>query len=72
MYEAAVVDKYNALDLYRSKQKSKSKISFNDLTLEENLNYIKYSLKTSDEAFKLFEITKEKFKSSPDIACSIV
>lgn len=71
-YEAAVVDKFNALDLYRTKGKSRSKISFNDLSLEENLNYIKHTLKTSDDAFKLFEITKEKFKSTPDISCAIV
>jgi hypothetical protein len=39
------------MDVYRAKGKSKNKISFADLTLHENLNYIKYTLKDSDEAF---------------------
>jgi hypothetical protein len=56
-YEKTIVDQYHKLDLYRAKGKQRSKISFNDLTLPENLNYIKYNLKNSDEAFNLFEIT---------------
>ena len=60
------------MDLYRSKGLSKSKISFNDLTLQENLNYIKYDLKNTHEAFSLFDITKDKFNSSPDIAASLI
>jgi 3-oxoacyl-[acyl-carrier-protein] synthase III len=42
------------------------------LTLPENLNYIKYNLKNSDEAFELFKITSLKFESSPEIPASII
>lgn len=72
LYEKKIVDQYHKLDLYRSKGKTKNKISFNDLTLQENLNYIKFNLQNSDEAFKLFEITKTKFENNPEIAASIV
>ena len=60
-YENQLVNDYMSKDLYLTKNKSRTKISFNDLTLDENLNYIKYSLKSSDDAFKLFDITKQKF-----------
>jgi hypothetical protein len=43
-YETEVVKYGNMLDLYKRKDKSKNKISFNDLTLHENLNYVKYTL----------------------------
>jgi hypothetical protein len=36
------------------------------------LNYIKHNLKSSHEAFKLFEITKEKFENKPEIAAQII
>ena len=42
------------------------------MTLNENLNYIKHNLKNSHEAFKLFEITKEKFENKPEIAAQII
>lgn len=71
-YEKQIVDKYNAMDLYRSKNKSQSKISFNDLSLEENLNFVKYNLKNTHEAFKLFLITQEKFKEQPALSASII
>ena len=58
--------------MYRAKGKDQSRISFNDLTLPENLNYIKYTLRNSDEAIKLFEITQAKFEASPEIPASIV
>ncbi len=48
MYEKKIVDQYHKLDVYRAKGKERSKISFNDLTLVENLNYIKHNLKNSD------------------------
>jgi hypothetical protein len=60
-YEQHIIEKYHQMDLYRAKDKPRSKISFNDLTLTENLNYIKRHLKNSDEAFELFTITKDKF-----------
>lgn len=51
LYEKKVVDEYHKLDLYRTKGKTWRKISFNDLTLQENLNYVKFNLKNADEAF---------------------
>ena len=71
-YEQKVVKEYHAMDLYRKKNKSWKQISFNDLTLEENLNYIKYSLKSSHEAFSMFDITKDRFANHPELASSIV
>ena len=58
-YEKAIVANHEATDLYRLKGKSKAQISFNDLSLEENLRYIKYDLENSHEAFKLFKITRD-------------
>ena len=55
-YEGEIVNEYHQLDIYRAKGKAKNKISFNDLSVQENLNYIKFTLKDSDEAFKLFEV----------------
>ena len=60
-YETELVQDHLSLDIYRVKGKSRNKISFNDLTLQENLNYIKYTLKDSQEAFDLFKVTKDTF-----------
>jgi hypothetical protein len=57
VFEDKVVDHYLGLDLYRSKNLNYKKISFNDLTLEQNVNYIKYNIKNSDDAIKMFKIT---------------
>jgi hypothetical protein len=64
-YETTVVEKYHAKDIFRVKGKSGKQISFIDLTLEENLSYVKYNLKDVQEAFSLFEITKAKFEDYP-------
>ena len=71
-YEDKIVKEYTALDLYKSKGLSMSKITFNDLSLQENLNYVKFNLKNTHEAFKMFEITKEKFGNRPELAAQIV
>ena len=47
-------------------------ISFKDLSLHENLNYIKFTLKDSKEAFHMFDITKDAFESSPEIPAALV
>ena len=72
LYEKEIIDKFHKLDVYRAKNKSRSKISFTDLTLTENLNYIKYNLKNSDEAFELFKITQDKYSNNPELAASII
>ena len=46
-------------DLFKLKGKSRGQISFNDLTLEENLCYIKYDLANTHEAFKVFKILSD-------------
>lgn len=72
-YETELVHEHLKLDIYRAKGKSRSKISFNDLTLQENLNYIKYTLKDSNEAFDLFKVTKDTFTAkSPEIPAALV
>jgi hypothetical protein len=58
--------------VYRAKGKDRSRISFNDLTMPENLNYIKYNLQNSEDAFKMFEITQTKYESSPEIPAAII
>lgn len=71
-YEKHIVDQYHQLDLYRTKGKKRAKISFNDLTLQENLNYIKFNLKNSNDAFELYNITQAKYNVNPEIPASIV
>jgi len=63
-YEHETVQDHLNLDIYRVKGKSRDRISFKDLSLHENLNYIKFTLKDSKEAFNLFEITKDAFDSA--------
>ena len=72
-YESELVKEHLQLDIYRAKGKSRNKISFNDLTLHENLNYIKYSLKDSQAAFDLFKVTKDTFgKHTAEIPAALV
>lgn len=59
-YEQEQLEEYHALDLHRSKIGLYGKnqpLSFNDLTLEENLNYVKHDIKNSRDAFRLYEVT---------------
>lgn len=58
--------------MYRAK--NKKTISFTDLTLQENLNYIKYTLKDSKEAFQMFDIlSKNKDEPIPvEVPASII
>ena len=65
-YETELVNEHLSLDLYRSKGKTRNKISFKDLSLQENLNYIKYTLKDSKEAFDLFQVTRDYFKGTEE------
>jgi hypothetical protein len=59
--------------MYLTKGKSMKAISFNDLTLEENLTYVKHNIKDVTEAFHLFEITKAKFEGrGPDLPASLI
>lgn len=56
-YEVELVHEHLGLDIYRAKGKTRNNISFKDLSLHENLNYIKFTLKDSKEAFNMFSIT---------------
>jgi len=68
-----ILQEHLNLDIYRAKGKSRAKISFNDLSMQENLNYIKYTLKDSKEAFNMFLITKERFAGySADIPAALI
>jgi len=58
------------LDIYKAKGHV-SNLSFRDLTVNENLNYIKHSLKNSTEAFALFKITSEQ-SVAPEIPAAIL
>lgn len=70
-YEQVIIEKYLSKDIYRQKNLSYKEISFNDFTLSENVNYIKYNLKHSHDAFAFFQITQEKFQG-PEIAASLL
>lgn len=69
-YEQVVVQDHLALDLYRSKGKSYTQISFNDLTVHEQLNYVKYNLKNTKEALLMFDIVTHDEQAS--VACALV
>lgn len=72
-YEKQLVESYEMMDLYRLKGKSRAQISFNDLSLEENLRYIKYDLGNTHEAFKLFKITRDgPLNEQPEIAAALL
>ncbi len=71
-YENKIVEQHRYLDINRAKGKNYVQISFNDLTVQENLNYIKFNLKTSNQAFEMFEIIKDKMENHPEIPASIV
>jgi len=59
--------------MYLAKGKSMSAISFNDLTIEENLTYVKFNLKDVQEAFDMFEITKNKFEGyGPELPAALI
>ena len=70
-YEAELVREHLELDIYRAKGKSRNTISFKDLSLHENLNYIKYDLKDSHEAFHMFSITQDAF-DTPEIPAALI
>jgi hypothetical protein len=54
------------------KGKSRTQISFKDLTLSEQLNYVKWNLKDTREALTMFDIVKEQSDKSAEVACAIV
>lgn len=78
-YETEVVQDHYSLDLYRTKGKTRSKISFNDLTLHEQLNYVRWNLKDTREGFQMFEIINREQPGQlkdeahvAEVACAIV
>ena len=50
-YETSVIQHHRNKDLYYQKSKKFNQISFKDLNLQEQLNYIKYTIKDTREAF---------------------
>ena len=66
-----LVQEHLQLDLYRAKDKSRGQISFKDLTLHEQLQYVKWSLKDTREALQMFEIVKEQDVQG-QVACALV
>ena len=72
-YEVELVQEHLKLDIYRAKGKTRNQISFNDLSLQENLNYIKYTLQDSNEAFNLFKVTKDTFGAdAPELPAALI
>ena len=72
-YEHEVLADHLNLDIYRAIGKDKNKISFKDLTLQQNLNYIKYTMKDTNEAYEFFKITQDNFgEYTADIPAALV
>ena len=57
-YELDVYNEYKNSDLYQ--KYNKGIVKFGDLSLQENLNYIKFNIINSKEIFKLFNEVKHK------------
>lgn len=66
-YELEVYNEFKKLDLYD--KYNKGIIEFKDLSVEENLNYVKFNLKNTNELFKMYTEVREL---SPIITCALV
>ncbi len=51
-YETELYNEFRNMDVYNKYQKGI--VKFSELSLEENLNYIKFNLKNSDDLFKMY------------------
>lgn len=65
LYEDQVFESYWQLDINYWLKKGKSK--FSDLTLQDNLQYIKQDITSPNDALSLFEETKDTFPG-PEIS----
>jgi hypothetical protein len=66
-YELSVYEEFKKLDIYN--KYNKGIIKFSDLTLEENLNYIKFNINSGRDLFKVYAEVKNL---SPIITCALV
>lgn len=65
-YELEVYNEFKKLDLYA--KYNKGQVKFGDLTLDENLNYIKFNITNSSDLFKMYRevINKDFVKYKKD------
>lgn len=68
-YEDSVYEAYRQLDLNYRYKKGKSR--FTDMSLEDNLAYIKHDIQNSNEGLSIYEETKEIFPG-PEIAAHLI
>jgi hypothetical protein len=66
-FENTVYEEFKKLDLYN--KYNKGIVQFKDLTVGENLNYIKFNISCGRDLFKMFKEVKEL---SPVISCALV
>jgi hypothetical protein len=66
-FENSIYEEFKKLDLYN--KYNKGIVEFKDLTLEENLNYIKFNINCGRDLFKMFHEVKDL---SPIISCALI
>jgi hypothetical protein len=78
-YELEVYNEFKKLDLYS--KYNKGQVKFGDLTLDENLNYIKFNITNSSDLFKMYrevihkdfvKYNKENIQDRPVIYSAIL
>jgi hypothetical protein len=65
-----LVQKYRDLDIHRKADKG-SKAELKELTLQENLNYIKYNSRNAEQALRIFK-TSESIAQYPEFSSAII
>ncbi len=70
MHEFDTLKEYREMDIFHKRGEGK-KAKFSQMTLDENLSYIKRDFGTLDEALLMFNETNEAFEG-PEIASAII
>lgn len=69
-YYVSLVDQYRELDIHRKGVKGK-KTELKELSLQQNLNYMKHDSRHVRQAFRIFK-TGEKISESPEFSSAVI
>ncbi|CAI2375125.1 unnamed protein product [Moneuplotes crassus] len=69
-YKTSLVEQYRELDIHRKVKKGK-KAELKELTLHENLNYMKHNARHVRQAFRIFKLG-ESISEMPEFASAII
>ena len=69
-YQKSLVEQYRDMDIHRRMEGGK-KAELNELTLTENLNYMKYNARHARQAFRIFKLGGE-ISEAPEFASAII